>query len=367
LGGVDLSVAGRYDRYDDFGGTFNPQYGVVWKPLAGLAIRGAYSESFRAASLGDYGAAFPTLVISNQSDPTTGGTTPVLTQSGVHPDLGPEKAKTWSAGFDYTPSFASWLRTSFSYFDIAYTDRLDTPVQGADTALVLQRANRFPGLITRNPSAAQVAQLLATDLRGGSIANNTGRPFNPATQNILTVFPNLVLLDNRFSNVAVEKVRGLDFSATATVDTEIGQMSLGVNGTYTLQHDRQVTASSPAFALLNEIGKPADLRLRTTVGWNRGAWGGYVYGNYTTGYADPFTTPAGRVESWTTADLTVRFDGTQLADAGLLRGVQVAFSVDNLFDTAPPGVFSNTTGLRYDPTNASPIGRFVSLRVTKRW
>jgi iron complex outermembrane recepter protein len=45
---IELSLAGRYDDYSGFGGTFNPQGGLVWQPARGLRLRGAYSRAFRA-------------------------------------------------------------------------------------------------------------------------------------------------------------------------------------------------------------------------------------------------------------------------------------------------------------------------------
>ena len=100
-GTIELSAAGRYDRYSDFGSTFNPQAGLVWKPIAGLTLRGAYSRAFRAPSLSS-------LTQANQAflqmapDPKTGGETPVLIWLGGR-QLKPETATTWTAGFDYSP------------------------------------------------------------------------------------------------------------------------------------------------------------------------------------------------------------------------------------------------------------------------
>ena len=44
-------------------------------------------------------------------------------------------------------------------------------------------------------------------------------------------------------------------------------------------------------------------------------------------------------------------------------------SVQNLFDRDPPFVLFDqfVPGLHYDPTNASVLGRFISLRLSKEF
>ena len=43
-----LSLAGRYDNYSDAGGTFNPKFGLSWRPFRALGLRGNWGTSFRA-------------------------------------------------------------------------------------------------------------------------------------------------------------------------------------------------------------------------------------------------------------------------------------------------------------------------------
>ena len=45
---LDLSLAGRYDRYSDAGTTFNPKVGLSWQALRLLGLRGTWGTSFRA-------------------------------------------------------------------------------------------------------------------------------------------------------------------------------------------------------------------------------------------------------------------------------------------------------------------------------
>lgn len=60
---LDLSLAGRYDHYDDFGSTTNPKIGFNWDVARGFRFRGNYSTSFVAPPLtilGDQFGAFGT-------------------------------------------------------------------------------------------------------------------------------------------------------------------------------------------------------------------------------------------------------------------------------------------------------------------
>ncbi len=45
---LELNAAVRYDDYSDFGGTWNPKIGFKLRPISQVAIRGTYSEAFRA-------------------------------------------------------------------------------------------------------------------------------------------------------------------------------------------------------------------------------------------------------------------------------------------------------------------------------
>ncbi|HET6630032.1 MAG TPA: TonB-dependent receptor, partial [Woeseiaceae bacterium] len=276
---LELSLAGRYDDYSDFGGTFNPQVGLIWTPLEGLTFRGAYSAAFRTPALAELESTTEAF-LELAGDPVQGGApVPVLFLQGANPALGPEEADTWSFGVDFRPELASWASLSLSWFQIEYDGRVEQPSINADRDVVLERAGRFPGLVTRDPSVEAAAAFLAADT-DGFIGNDTGTAFDPGSQDVLAVFPDLVLFDNRVGNIAIEEARGFDFKASGEFDTEAGVFSFGLNLTHTLEHERRVTAASPSFSLIDEVGKPADTRVRASGGWTRGAYGAFVYVNY---------------------------------------------------------------------------------------
>ena len=75
------------------------------------------------------------------------------------------------------------------------------------------------------------------------------------------------------------------------------------------------------------------------------------------------------IDSYLTFDVNLAYDFNEAS--GLLSGTTLALSAVNLFDEDPPPtrVRPNTGvyDLGFDPANASPLGRLVSLELTKLW
>ncbi|HRQ65763.1 MAG TPA: TonB-dependent receptor [Xanthomonadaceae bacterium] len=63
---LEMGVAVRHDRYNDFGNKTNPKVSLLWRPIDQLVLRGSYGKGFRAPSLqqlGDRGSqSFPGFV-----------------------------------------------------------------------------------------------------------------------------------------------------------------------------------------------------------------------------------------------------------------------------------------------------------------
>ena len=47
---LDVTVSGRYDKYSDFGNTFNPKLSFRFQPNRAVLLRGSASTGFRAAA-----------------------------------------------------------------------------------------------------------------------------------------------------------------------------------------------------------------------------------------------------------------------------------------------------------------------------
>src|SRR3546814_13125737 len=76
------------------------------------------------------------------------------------------------------------------------------------------------------------------------------------------------------------------------------------------------------------------------------------------------------VGSWTTLDAQFSYD---TRDTGMdSSGLRISLAARNLLNRAPPAVAGSSggplsRGLGFDPQNASALGRFLSVTVSKRW
>ncbi|WP_068875139.1 MULTISPECIES: TonB-dependent receptor [unclassified Phenylobacterium] len=345
---LELSVAGRIEHYETFETSANPKLGVVWSPVDGLRVRGTYGRSFRAPGLRE--VADPSLY-NPQLLALGAGRVVTLTLSGGNPDLKPETANSWTLGFDWQPASIPGLSVSATGFDIRFKNRIDKPVS-ANQANALQDPNlaTFVTRISPATSASDLA-LIQSLLADPAFSNATGS--FPAEQYG-------AILDNRYVNAASVKVRGVDMTARYSFDVGGDTIALAGNATYMLDFEQQLTPTSAVVERVNRINFPVRFRSRVTADWTRGrlTLGGAF--NYVVGYRDD----AGvKIGDQPTFDLQARLAA---AKTGPLAGVSALLNVRNVFDRDPP-FYNNSVGIGYDAANADPIGRYVSLQLTRSW
>ncbi|MDB5670272.1 MAG: TonB-dependent receptor, partial [Alphaproteobacteria bacterium] len=157
---LSLSVAGRYERYSDFGGTTNPKFGITYKPVAGVTFRGSYGTSFRAPTFTEVSTIAGGAGLYYDTLPGPSGNLTGIGIAGGNPGLKPETAKTWSAGVEIAPKVTPGLRATLTYFDINYTNQIQA-LRGTPGILTNPLYTSF---VTFNPSAAQVQALIASGL-----------------------------------------------------------------------------------------------------------------------------------------------------------------------------------------------------------
>jgi len=101
--------------------------------------------------------------------------------------------------------------------------------------------------------------------------------------------------------------------------------------------------------------------------WRLNAWALTGIVNYLPRETNNQVTPFQKVGSWTTVDASLRF--AQVLP-GVFSGIHFSLAVVNIFDRDPPFVQLPATvpqGFTYDSANTSPLGRFLSLQVSKEW
>ena len=347
---LELTLADRMEHYSDFGFTNNPQVGLIWRPLADLKARATYGTSFHAPLLNDLNPVPFEVIPLPEPDPTTGGVTNTLGVFGGNPDLKPEKARTWTAGLDFTPQAVPELRVSATYYHISFTDVVADPEFSVNIANVLSsEATLGPSIIQRDPSPQRVQQFAASP----GYANLFG--IDLAT--IGAIF------DSRVHNLSSMRTSGLDLDGSWTAQTALANIELGLNGTYIFGFDTQFTPNATTVSILNTEYNPVDLRMRARAVIRRGGLTFASFVNFTNSYRTGDSgTP---IASWTTVDATAKYLFN--SEHGPLADASVLLSVTNLLNKDPPYVANPVFGINFDGANANALGRFISLQLSKRW
>jgi iron complex outermembrane receptor protein len=149
---LEFRAAGRYSDYSTFGDTTNFSAGLKWQPIEDLALRGNWSEGFRAPTVNNLflGSADSFATINDPcssqnffglSDeararciaagvPADGSYTQINSQIritiGGNPNLSPETAETQTLGFIYSPSWFEGFDVSLDWYNIEIEDGIVT-------------------------------------------------------------------------------------------------------------------------------------------------------------------------------------------------------------------------------------------------
>ncbi len=358
-----VTSAVRHDHYSDFGSTTNPKVGAAWEVAPGVLFRGTYGTSFRAPVFRDLVERPGFVIVARVADPASpSGSTVLMVASTGNPALGPEGATTWTGGLELQPPWLAGVAVKLNYYNLSYTDRIDRGFPGSFASLFQQDTAPYASILIRNPSLALINQFRAIGLGAGQFQVVPVGPFAvPAGQDERNT---QVILDNRLRNNAATHQDGLDFDASYGVAVGESRLGLSVAGQYILSGTRQVTPEAPRANVINQSFLPVDFKLRTGPTFNRGGWSAAAFLNYVGSYRDPANTADPTVAPWTTVELNLRYDVR--AAQRLLRDSSLSLSVQNAFDADPPFVVTQSNS-GFDPVNANPLGRFMSLTVTRKW
>jgi iron complex outermembrane receptor protein len=286
--------------------------------------------------------------------------------TGGNGTLQPQTGQAYSFGLDLTPSMVPGLRLAFTY----WVNKLRGGITAPQTALALGAAD-LSYLLQIYPSGATAAQIAAASSglpQQGALNANTYFIYNFQQRNVLNL-----------------DVAGIDASANYSATTEYGRFNLGAGLTRKTRFDQFFGTTGQKFSVLGTAGfnttfPSVKFEGRFNVGWELGGLEVNTYFNYLGSYrnwsgtaANPVTrangVPTGggdRVAAFKTMDLNVSY---KLKDLGFLSEASVFVDTTNLFDRDPP--FYNTYALNgasgYDPINASPIGRIITLGVRTKF
>lgn len=384
----DLSLAGRYDHYDDFGSTTNPKIAFNWDFVEGLRFRGNWSTSFVAPPLtilgdqfGAFGTAnwnpgirtfnvdpnlFPEIVGTSLCTQVQDGFCRFNNVNGIQVTRGDPNAKAqegdgWSLGLDLAPPIVPGLRAAVTYWRTNFT--------GGVTGSQIEQVLGIPSanyLMTFYPNCATQAEI-DQQTAGIPQAGSLGPCTNYIYQTLNTNWLNL-------------KIGGIDYQVDYDLRTDTaGTFSVGVSGTEFLQFD-QSFGDGEEYDILNTAGNNGTFpsikrRMRGYVGWGNGPFNARLFvnhiGSFNNWAGGSSVTPIDRdgngnpvsggdkVKALTTFDLNLAYD----FDVGLLAGSKMSLAATNIFDKDPP-YYNNSAG--YYSLVHNPYGRTITLSLTMK-
>jgi iron complex outermembrane recepter protein len=362
---LTLSGSARYDKYSDFGSTFNPKIGATFEPIKGFRLRGNWGTSFTAptpvdqlGSLSSTIQSFP--FVPFQPTPAVTllpGSNNTIALQGSRPNLGPQEADTWSLGVDVEPT--KGLRASISYYNVAFTNVLGTPTpSGAiftdfpDNALISAAgftAAQITSFFTQN-GANPLSASLQTQLNNAIASVGGGRVAE--------------LVDFRVGNFGIVKVQGVDFDLSISQDIGIGSLDFNLNANVPMSRKQQVSPTSTVTDV-QRLDNP-ELFLKTGLGFGSGGFYALATWNHTDGYnilptaSVPVQTHVG---SFNTVDLFFKYD---VPGEGIFKDLSFTLNIDNVFDQDPPVLLRNNpndTGFG----NGFTLGRLFNFGVSKKF
>jgi iron complex outermembrane receptor protein len=357
---VELTGAVRYDKYKNFSST-TPKIGAKWTPLKTFAVRGTYSEGFRAPGPAEAGVESQSTGNSSVRDPVrcpggvpaAGGATAADCAISIgavkvgNPNLSPETSKGYTLGMVWDPL----ANTSLSV-----------------DAFKIRRENEI------NPLSYVEAAALPTAIRNDNnlVVNGVAIP-NTGT---------LLLSKAPYQNSSFTEIKGVDLDIKQRLKLgDYGRAVVGLTWTHIASWVRaekngtrfQYAGTHGNCDTSNCAGTPKD-KLSASASWdlntqfNVTATANYradMQNVYFAGdkcastFANGSSAPGDcRLASFTTIDLSARYNVT--------RQLQIYGSIQNLFDKIAPLDPLTYGGMSFNPMDASgATGRF--FKVGLRW
>ena len=377
---LELSAAYRYEKYSDAGASRIPKYGFRWRPVGDeLTVRGTYSEAFVAPSL------------FSLFGPTTEGSTAAgviqtvfgvpgfaRQRSGANPDLKPSTAKTSSLGAVYSPKALKRLTLGIDYIEVRQLSLVGT----AGAADILGSVDASG---TRSPYIAQVAIGNFPTNPDPSLPTPTPVTAPGQLSALLRagVSPNVIFLADSRVNIAGQKLKALDVTATYDFPkSEFGKFNVSTAGTFFIDYQFQALPTQGYYEYAGHAtnvvggqGTIPGMKWFTALNWSRDRWsatlnntsissvvdlgaGGITFATSTTLKRVP-------VPSYTSWDTSVSYSFKNIGLWGgkkILSGLKLTVGVNNLTDKMPPSApqaYGSDVGA--DLATYNPIGRLWYL------
>jgi outer membrane receptor protein involved in Fe transport len=298
---LELTLAGRFERFSIHGQTTTPKATLVWKPARWLKLRGAYNESFRAPNLVQTNVS-PLRRNISAADPYRSEVTGLPGDGAVNrrtfrqgnQNLRPETATSWVTGFVLDVPKVSGLSVTFDYWRISQRDvlaNIGAPATLLRDELALDLATQAAlaagqpldqidlgsgtagyqgyGKVTRAPvTAADRAAYAAYNARQSS--NATRR----------APVGDFVSLVDDYLNLGRRDLEGYELGLRWRLPrSRLGQFTLGGDATRYLRREEQEEAGDPFLSSLGRNGR-ARWRASGSLAWRREGWSAAWFTSY---------------------------------------------------------------------------------------
>lgn len=353
---LDLSFATRFERYTDSIHATTPMVGIRWMPTHHIRFTGKFSKSFRVPDAGDVNTSANTALIVALPDEVAPGkfSTAVLASGSGNPTLKEEHAIARTAGVGISSNWADEAASRFelTYFDDEVYNRIQaTSFLSPPQLLNVLNDPTLQYLIVRHPSTALRDEICLSGALGGG-----DRASCEAVETVV---------DLRSRNVQSLEARGLDLNAQLLWRPAWAHFQWSTRGVYFLNYDVINVPESPKASLLNTTGHPVDLTLQSTLRATRGGLSLAATVTYFNHYRNTNVSPNPPVASSTIVDLQLGHKWGADADVNDCGPWEVGIAIQNALNKWPPVARDPTQPIAYDPSNASPLGRALSLYL--RW
>lgn len=349
---LSLTAALRHEDYSSFGGVTTPKLGLIYGPSAEVTLRGTWGRSFKAPTLFQRNYAAD-IWLYHPSDFGGTGYPPdatLLALWGGNLDLEPERANTRAVSVAWHPSALEGLQAELTWFHVDYRNRVIQPIINPTQAL----SNPiYAPFVHASPTPEEQAAAIA---RARNFENMLGVPYDPEKV--------AVLLYQQYTNVARQEIRGFDLSGSYRMGLARGELTLR-GSTSWLDSRQQTLPTQEPHDLSGTLFNPPKISARLGGVWRQGGFSASAFGNHLGGVTNHLD--GRKSASFTSLDLALRYAVAARQDAW--SGMEFALTVDNALDRDPPFymVADPEYVAPFDSTNYSPLGRFVSVSVSKRW
>lgn len=329
-----LTLAGRRDKYSDFGSASTFQAGAELRPLKSLLFRASTASSFKPPTLlqSNVDDTLYTTELLGLVDPRNGGAPIVGGQvfRTTNPNLQPEKGRATSFGAVWEPEHSS-AGVGTRLAATAWRVKIDGLISLLWPQTALNNEALFPDLITRaagsGGSTGQVTRVLYTEVNFGSVS-----------------------------------VAGADMELTHAWKATGGRWTASVAAARTSRYDVAVTPSAPVNDRLGiravDYWAP-QWKGRLSLGFDYGAWSLGLTSRYLGAYRDAAPSTQGLGNYWmhdVAASLNLRRLGLNVPGA---KEATLSLAVANLADRIPEFVASSPY---YDVTQGDWRGRYATVR-----